>query len=163
MPVHRSGFSMALPLAMYHLAVVSFIAHSLVRGLSLIRVCTEPLPKLVVPTTIPRSQSWIAPARISEALALPPFTRTTIGKSESNRAGVRAWNVWSCPCMRPLVLTMSSPVSRKMSLTSTACVRRPPGLLRRSRIRLIMPASSSSSSLADSSSVDVRENLAMRT
>src|SRR5207249_1761998 len=44
-------------------------------------VCTEPLPKVCVPRTRARLWSWSAPATISEALALPPFTSTTIGKS----------------------------------------------------------------------------------
>ena len=69
-------------------------------------VCTDPLPKLVVPTTTPRSQSCIAPARISEALALPPLIKTAIGKSRENRAGVRAWKLWFCPLSLPFVLTI---------------------------------------------------------
>ena len=42
-------------------------------------VCTEPLPKLWVPTTTARPQSCNAPATISEAEALPWLMRITIG------------------------------------------------------------------------------------
>src|SRR5262249_24877800 len=42
-------------------------------------VCTEPLPKVCVPTTIARPQSCSAPATISDAEALPWFTSTTVG------------------------------------------------------------------------------------
>ena len=45
-------------------------------------VCTDPLPKLCVPSTTARPQSWSAPATISEAEALPWLTRMTMGKSE---------------------------------------------------------------------------------
>ena len=34
-------------------------------------VCTEPLPKVWVPITMPAPQSWSAPATISDADALP--------------------------------------------------------------------------------------------
>ena len=44
-------------------------------------VCTDPLPKVCVPITTPRPQSWSAPATISDADALPWLTSTTIGKS----------------------------------------------------------------------------------
>ena len=43
-------------------------------------VCTEPLPKVCVPRMIERFQSCNAPATISDADALPWFTRTTIGR-----------------------------------------------------------------------------------
>ena len=44
-----------------------------------IRVCTEPLPKLCVPTTTARLWSCNAPATISEAEAEPALIRTVIG------------------------------------------------------------------------------------
>src|SRR5262249_42239323 len=44
-------------------------------------VCTEPFPKVCVPSTTARPWSWSAPATPSEAQALPAFTRTTIGES----------------------------------------------------------------------------------
>ncbi len=42
-------------------------------------VCTEPLPKVCVPTITRGFWSCSAPATISLALALPPLTSTTIG------------------------------------------------------------------------------------
>ena len=42
-------------------------------------VCTEPLPKVWVPSTVARPWSCSAPATTSDAEALPAFTRTTIG------------------------------------------------------------------------------------
>jgi hypothetical protein len=42
-------------------------------------VCTEPLPKIWVPTTRARLWSCKAPATISEAEAEPPLTSTTRG------------------------------------------------------------------------------------
>ena len=44
-------------------------------------VCTEPLPKLSVPMMMAREWSCKAPATISEALAVPSLTRSTMGKS----------------------------------------------------------------------------------
>ena len=46
-------------------------------------VCTDPLPKVVSPSTKARSQSCRAPATISEAEALPWFTSTTMGIERS--------------------------------------------------------------------------------
>ena len=43
-------------------------------------VCTRPLPNVVSPTIRPRSWSWIAPATISEALALCREVSTTSGQ-----------------------------------------------------------------------------------
>ena len=42
-------------------------------------VCTEPLPKLLVPTIKARFCSFRAPATISEAEALPSLINTTMG------------------------------------------------------------------------------------
>jgi len=42
-------------------------------------VCTDPFPKEVVPSTRARLWSCSAPTTISEALALPPLIRATIG------------------------------------------------------------------------------------
>ncbi len=42
-------------------------------------VWTRPLPKVVSPTRRPRSWSWMAPATISEALALWREVSTTRG------------------------------------------------------------------------------------
>gem|GEM_PF-4354693 len=42
-------------------------------------VCTEPLPKVRVPTMLARLWSCSAPATISEAEAEPVFTSTTSG------------------------------------------------------------------------------------
>ena len=53
-------------------------------------VCTEPLPKVCVPTIVARPQSWSAPATISDAEALPWLTSTTIGISGT---GFLAWAV----------------------------------------------------------------------
>src|SRR3970040_796978 len=44
-------------------------------------VCTRPLPKVVSPTISPRSWSWMAPATISEALALCRDVRTMSGRA----------------------------------------------------------------------------------
>src|SRR5205823_151498 len=67
---------MVRPLGVYQRAVVSFSA---VSGVSCHSDCTSPLPKVGVPTTRARSWSWSAPVMISAALAVPPFTSTTIG------------------------------------------------------------------------------------
>jgi hypothetical protein len=56
--------------------VVSRIAPSPRSGIS---VWTDPLPKLLVPTTMARRWSCSAPATISEAEAEPPLISTTIG------------------------------------------------------------------------------------
>ena len=45
-------------------------------------VCTSPLPKVVSPTISPRSWSWMAPATISDALALCFEVSTMRGRLE---------------------------------------------------------------------------------
>src|SRR5690554_740930 len=57
-------------------AVVSLTPRSSFSGRM---VCTEPLPKLLVPRTTARLWSCRAPATISEAEALPPLISTTRG------------------------------------------------------------------------------------
>src|SRR5215216_3106288 len=69
---------MVRPLGVYQRAVVSLSATPSPSGKS---VWTRPLPKVGVPTTTARSWSCSAPAMISAALAVPSFTRTTIGSS----------------------------------------------------------------------------------
>ena len=71
---------------MKYLAVVSRSPEPSDSGMM---VCTEPLPKLWVPSTTARPQSWSAPATISDAEALPWLTSTTIGKSVKHPLGVR--------------------------------------------------------------------------
>ena len=101
--------------------------------MSSIRLCTEPLPNEVVPTTSPRSRSWIAPATISEADALPPLTSTIMGCVSATRSA--SANTFSLePGARPFVNTIRLPLGTKLSDTSTACARSPPGLSRRSTI-----------------------------
>ena len=68
---------MVRPLGVYHRAVVSFSA---VSGVNCHSDCTNPLPNVGVPTSTARSWSCSAPAMISAALAVPPFTSTTIGR-----------------------------------------------------------------------------------
>src|SRR5213594_4138975 len=70
-----------------------------------ITFCTEPLPKVVSPTTIARCKSLSAPATISEPLALPSFTKTTSGKR--GRSFVPPGVEYSCFCdeARPWVET----------------------------------------------------------
>jgi hypothetical protein len=46
-------------------------------------VCTRPLPNVVSPTMSPRSWSWMAPATISDALALCFEVRTIKGRLEN--------------------------------------------------------------------------------
>ena len=64
------------PFGVKYLAVVSRSPEPSDSGMM---VCTEPLPKVWVPTIVARPQSWSAPATISEAEALPWLTSTTIG------------------------------------------------------------------------------------
>ena len=94
-------------------------------------VCTDPLPKVLAPSTSARLWSWRAPATISEALALPPFTSTTMGKSVREPSRL-AENFCFCWLRRPSVYTIR-PESRNRSETPTAWLRSPPGLFRRSR------------------------------
>ena len=42
---------------------------------------TVPVPNVCCPTILARPASWMAPATISAALAVPPSTRTTSGMS----------------------------------------------------------------------------------
>ena len=93
-------------------------------------VCTEPLPKVLLPRTTARRWSCSAPATISDAEADPPLTSTTIGAPLRMSAGF-ALNFISASLPRPRVETIT-PFSRKASATATAPFRTPPGLLRRS-------------------------------
>ncbi|MNN88511.1 hypothetical protein D3C81_2062060 [compost metagenome] len=79
--------------------MVIFKARSLFSGST---VCTEPLPKLVVPMTTARFWSCRAPATISEAEALPPLISTTIGTASLSSLPV-AEKRNSELAMRPLV------------------------------------------------------------
>ncbi|SPH19277.1 hypothetical protein ASD8599_00001 [Ascidiaceihabitans donghaensis] len=111
-----------------------------------ITVCTDPLPKLLVPTTIARRWSCNAPATISEADAEPPLIKTTIGLPSARSPKV-ALNRSPSSATRPRVDTIS-PSSRKESDTRIACVSKPPGLLRKSITKpftLSMPPSASTS------------------
>src|SRR5437660_701709 len=65
------------PFGVKYLAVVSRSPEPSDSGMI---VCTEPFPKVWLPTTIALPQSWSAPPTISEPEALPWFTRTTSGK-----------------------------------------------------------------------------------
>ena len=65
-------------------------------------VWTRPLPKVLAPTINARLWSWSAPATISEALAVPPFTSTTMGKSVRESFRV-AGNFCLCRSRRPSV------------------------------------------------------------
>ena len=93
-------------------------------------VCTEPLPKVRLPTTRARPWSASAPASTSEALADPASTSTTTGAPSSRSPGV-ALKLASLIAVRPRVETMT-PSSSRASAICTAEVSRPPGLLRRS-------------------------------
>src|SRR3990172_3794502 len=66
------------PFGVKYLAVVRRSPDPSVSGMM---VWTDPLPKVCVPRTMARPQSWSAPATISEAEALPWLTSTTMGKS----------------------------------------------------------------------------------
>ena len=82
-------------------------------------LCTEPLPKLCSPSTTARFKSCKQPATISDALALPPFMRMTIGNSGR---GLRpdAVNFWMSAICRASVETTSWPRGRNFSDTFTA-------------------------------------------
>src|SRR5271157_3499863 len=93
-------------------------------------VCTEPLPKLRVPTTTARWWSCKAPATISLAEAEPLLISSTIGRPSAMSLPL-AFQRWLSSGWRARVDTIS-PCDRKSSLTATAWSSRPPGLLRRS-------------------------------
>ena len=93
-------------------------------------VCTEPLPKERVPSSVARRWSCNAPATISDAEAEPPLMSTITGLPLVRSPG-RALKRWVSSGSRPRVDTIS-PRSRKASETEIAWSSRPPGLLRRS-------------------------------
>ena len=78
--------------------MVSLIPLLVSRGIT---VCTEPLPKLCVPTIRARSLSFKAPATISDPEAEPALIRTTIGSPFKISPGV-AIAVKFVPGRRPL-------------------------------------------------------------
>src|SRR5690554_8174330 len=83
---------MFIPLGVKYSDTVTFIPEPSGRSLIL---CTSPFPNVVVPTRLPLSLSLMAPARISDALALPSFTRTTSGRrSEERRVGKECRSWW---------------------------------------------------------------------
>ena len=90
--------------------------------------CTSPLPKVFWPTNTARLLSCRAPERISEALAEPSFTSTTMGALVRARPLAR---LMSCTPSRVRVETIT-PSSSNWRAISTLAISRPPGLLRRS-------------------------------
>ena len=142
---------MVRPLGVYQRAVVSFSA---VSGVSCHSDCTSPLPKVGVPTTRARSWSWSAPVMISAALAVPPFTSTTIG-TVGQSWGLASLNVRVVLGARPRVATTSCPGSRNSSLTATPWSSKPPGLPRRSRSSDFIPLRSKPPTASPSSCVEV--------
>ena len=85
-PGRLCGLLMLRPAGVNQRAVVSFSAPPFAIGK---RLCALPLPYDVVPTITARSWSWSAPAKISDALALPLSMSTTIGRS-GQRCGARS-------------------------------------------------------------------------
>ena len=100
-----------------------FRASDAVPGIVDEALALDPLPKVVWPTTVPRSPSWTAAATISEALAVYSLTSTTSGTSVSTSSCA---SKTSSGELRPLVETTTP--SRKTLLTSTASESRPPPL-----------------------------------
>jgi hypothetical protein len=81
-------------------------------------VCTEPLPKERVPTSVARLSSCSAPATISEAEAEPPLIRTMTGLPLV-RSPAWALKRWVSSALRPRVETIS-PLSWNASETEIA-------------------------------------------
>src|SRR4029077_2035515 len=87
-----------------------------------------PLPKEVVPTTVARPDSSSAAVTISEADAVSPLIRTTIGwRGSESPVASKVLVLWVRPCVETIV-----PSGTKMLDTSTASVSRPPPFPRRS-------------------------------
>src|SRR3989344_8814925 len=100
--------------------------------------CTDPLPNDFIPKMIARLLSCRAPAKISLPEALPSLMRTTMG--QPTRCVLLAERVIVfCERRRPLVETTVLPCARNSSVMLMATFNSPPGLLRRSRIRLSAP------------------------
>ena len=83
-----------------------------------ITVCTDPFPKVWVPSTNALPLSCSAPDTISAALAVPSFTKAMIGHIGSSPSSF-ATDFVSIFLVLPLVVTMT-PDFRKTSVTATA-------------------------------------------
>ena len=91
---------------------------------------------------------------ISAALAVPPFTSTTIGMP-GQLCGFASRYTRELFGARPRVATTSCPGSRNSSLTAIPWSSRPPGLPRRSRMSDFIPFFPSSLIAVVSSSAEV--------
>ena len=109
-------------------------------GSTLCTVCTEPFPKVVSPTITANPRSCRAPATISAALAVFPFTKTTVGQRTLKGVVRERYSCRFAPAFLPSVATTSVPPGTKRLTTSTAASTNPPGLSRKSRIRAVAPS-----------------------
>ena len=108
-------------------------------------LCTNPFPKLRLPTTTARSKSCRAPATISEADALRSFTKITNGiwVSTGSRCVLK---VLLCFSIFDFVVTIVSFFATKRLQIFTASFNNPPGLSLTSRMILSAPSFLSCSS-----------------
>src|ERR1700749_186848 len=74
-------------------------------------LCTEPLPKLVMPRMVARLWSCSAPDTISDADAVPPLTSTTTGLPSAMSPGL-ASKRWVSSEWRPRVETISPAIEK---------------------------------------------------
>src|SRR6185437_4468854 len=86
-----------------------------------------------------RCKSCRQPETISDALALPRFTSTTIGMPFNSSPWPEARRLESWLALRPSVETINCPRARNFSQTSTAWSSKPPGFQRKSMINPCMP------------------------
>ncbi len=99
--------------------------------------CTVPFPKVWVPIRVPAPVSCTAPATISDALALPPFTSTT-----RLYLGFSRWELRVCLGAVRRSICTTGPSGTNLLATITDWSTMPPGLSRRSRIMSLMPSPS---------------------
>ena len=79
---------MSFPFGVKYLAVVSFIAEPSESGIT---DCTIPFPYVFSPMIVATPYSFNAAVMISDALALSPFTSTTIGRSNCSSSLITAF------------------------------------------------------------------------
>src|SRR5581483_7059179 len=113
--------------------------------------CTDPFPKVTVPTRFARSCTCSEPATISDADALLASTSTASG---IDGAGGFPFTLWrSIEPLRPCSSNVS-PDATKSLITSSAAEMKPPGFARRSRITPFAPGSPDLSCVTKSCDVD---------
>ena len=135
-----------LPSGVNHLAVVNFRFEPSDRSFA---VWTVPLPKVFSPTKVTSADSLIAPAKISEAEALPPSINKVTGISNLSPP-VAKYTSGSSPFA--CTSNISLPSSMKRLEISSAVFNKPPGFCRTSSTAASMPCSSISAMASCNSS-----------